>query len=278
MSEENVKQEIELKPKKPRKPRIEAVTVRPKEHSESRALVNPENLIATAIKNGASIDMLERLIDLQDKLQNKEAEKAFREAMSKFQSECPVIPKKKKVYNKDGKTVRYKYAPLDDIIEIIKPYLGKHGLSFDVKTPIIAEGKGLTAKVRIFHILGHFEESEFSVPIDTEAYMNEPQKFASARTFSMRYALKDALGIVTGDSDDDGNILGDPKENQKFQAEKDARLDALPQNIKDGFKALGYGRKAAFAICEEQEWDSDRIKKRQNYIADNLNKKRAGNR
>ena len=80
--------------------------------------------------------------------------------------------------------------------------------------------KTVTTTVKIFHILGHSKSTSFTVPIDSESYMNEPQKWASAATFTKRNAFCNAYGIITGDSDDDGNVLGNPKEEKKIQKEK----------------------------------------------------------
>ena len=38
-----------------------------------------------------------------------------------------------------------------------------------------------------------------------------------------------------------------------------AKLEALPQNIKDGFKALGYNAKIIWEVCTEAKWDNNKI-------------------
>jgi phage recombination protein Bet len=40
-----------------------------------------------------------------------------------------------------------------------------------------------------------------------------------------------------------------------------AKLDALPDTIKNGFKALGYNAKLVWEICTEAKWNNDEIKK-----------------
>lgn len=39
------------------------------------------------------------------------------------------------------------------------------------------------------------------------------------------------------------------------------KLEALPENIKEGFKALGYSAKLVWEICTEAKWNNDEIKK-----------------
>jgi hypothetical protein len=55
--------------------------------------------------------------------------------------------------------------------------------------------------------MGHSQESDFTVPIDEKAFMNAPQKVASALTFAKRYAFCNAFGILTGDEDNDGQSV-----------------------------------------------------------------------
>src|SRR3990167_2131118 len=110
--------------------------------------------------------------------------------MSVFQDSCPAIKKTKKVMNKDGRTVRYQYAPLDSIVEQIKAPLKSAELSYRWETS--NEKQEITAICTVTHVLGHSESSKFAVPIDTEGYMTAPQKYASALTFAKRYSLCNA--------------------------------------------------------------------------------------
>ena len=159
------------------------------------------SFILKAIENNLPVETMERLFALREKMKAEQAREAFTEAMSKFQAECPVIEKTKKVFNKDGRTVRYSYAPLDSIVSQVQAPLGKYGLSHSIET--LNEEGFLTAICKITHSLGHSESSAFKVPIDKDGYMTEPQKYASALTFAKRYAFCNALGILTGDEDTD---------------------------------------------------------------------------
>ena len=243
---------------------------------------DPESLIALAVSQGASIETLERLLTLRERLDKDRAEKAFREAMSNFQAECPVVIKKKRVLNKDGKSTRYKYAPLDDIVRTAQQFIAKNGLSYDIETVLNQETPTVTVTVKVFHISGHSKASVFSVPIDAEAYMNEPQKWASAQTFAKRYAFCNAFGILTGDSDDDGNIIGDPKADKiaedeaiankkKIETEAIEKMKGLSPETIEAFKALAYitkdSWKAAWKFAEARNWNDPVILKELNMLA-----------
>lgn|SRR3990167_1916633 len=177
-----------------------------KEITVSKDESSVTNLISQAIAGNVSVETLERLFSLREKVKAEAAKEAFVAALAGFQQDCPIIKKTKDVLNKDGRTVRYSFAPIDSIVTQIKAPLLKHGISYrwEVDTK---DGK-VTAKAIVTHLLGHSESSSFEVPVDTEGYMTNPQKNASALTFAKRYSLCNALGIATGEEDTDATDAG----------------------------------------------------------------------
>lgn len=240
----------------------------------------PENMLMTALQQGMSIDIIEKLIGLKERLEKSEAEKAFREAMSKFQAECPVIKKKKKVLNKDGTSTRYKYAPTDDIVKIVSPIMAKHNLSFTAKTRLETRDEipGMVAIARISHILGYTEETEFWAPIDDNQYMTKQQRYGSTRTFTIRYALSDGLGIITGDEDNDTNDPDAAKKKeeaeQKAKEAKEQLKKFLDENeyLKKGFEVLEYTERAQWSFCNGNKWNAEQIKNHLNLLVEKQDK------
>lgn len=198
-----------------------AVETKKDEKSLSVGQESAEALIAQAIDKKVPVETMERLLAMRRELKQEYAKEEFNRAMSEFQADCPVIEKKKTVMNKDRKTVRYKYAPLDSIIAQIKDIIKKHGFSYTVNAEV--ENDWVTAVCMVTHSAGHWQKSEFKVPIDPSAFMNKQQQFASALTFSKRYAFCNAFGILTGDEDDDGNSASEqPQARNTRQAQKQA--------------------------------------------------------
>ena len=190
---------------KPKKSK--ALVVPPK--GVSPANPSAELLIQNAIDKGVPVETMERLLAMRTQIKAEQAQEAFVEAMADFQAECPIIPKTKTVREKaeKGGGIRYSYAPLDVIVHMTKEILAKHGLTYTIKAGVTESA--VSASCVVTHRLGHSEVSEFQVPIDPTAYMNTQQKFASALTFAKRYAFCNALGILTGDEDDDAKAAGD---------------------------------------------------------------------
>lgn len=158
------------------------------------------SFILKAIEMKAPVETMERLFNLQKEFKAEKAKEEFVRSMAEFQSICPIIKKTKKVLNKDG-TVRYMFAPLDSIVSQIQKPLAKCELSYRWNTK--TEDKKITAICVVTHVLGHSESSDFSVDVDEGGFMTSPQKSASALTFTKRYSLCNALGISTGEEDDD---------------------------------------------------------------------------
>lgn len=240
--------------------------------------LDPQYLIQTAIQNNSNIEVLERLLDVRDRLRKEQAETLYRKAMAEFQAECPVIMKRKKVFNKEDKggDLRYKYAPIDDIIKQVGPLISKRGFSYDIQTEQILEPiQMVKSTIKISHIAGHTETSSFSVPVDAKAFMTEPQKWLSGSTFSKRIAFCNGFGIITGDDDNDANEDKDKKDKDKKQAEANKKrqeainkLNALPENIKKGFEVLDYKSNTQWQFCEDRKWDHARIYADINKIVD----------
>lgn len=162
---------------------------------------NPDALLRFAIENKSGMEIIERLSALTEQRRAQRAKEIFDNSLAAFQAECPIIKKTKAVYNRDGQSVRYHYAPLDAIIAQVGALLKENGFSWTIDT-VIADK--LVKAVCTVKCAGHETTSEFQVPIDVESHMNLSQRYASALTFAKRYAFCNAFGILTADEDTDG--------------------------------------------------------------------------
>ncbi len=167
-----------------------------------------DGFIQQAIEKGLPVETMQKLFDLHKQVKAENARDAFVDAMAHFQEAVPVIEKKRKVLNKD-RSLRYMFAPLDEIVRQIKKPLADNGLSY-TWTVQQEEGK-VKAIATVTHVFGHSQESSFEIKVDNEGFMTAPQKIASALTFAKRYALCNVLGISTADEDTDAtDVKKDP--------------------------------------------------------------------
>lgn len=154
-------------------------------------------------------DRLEKFLELQIKMEDRQAAKEFHSDMAKFRVKCPQIPKSKKVDFKTAKgSVKYDYAPLDEIDFIIKPLLGEFGFSYAFNT--IDNGATTTVETVVSHKSGHIEKYTYTYDsIHDDGRMNLAQRRKSALTFAKRAGLENAFGLVVVGDDDDAKRAHD---------------------------------------------------------------------
>jgi len=152
-----------------------------------------------AVQSGVDVAQLERLMDLHERMIDRDAKAQYLQAMAKFQSICPSVKRTRTVKNRDN-TVRYKYAPLDEIMSTIKTPAEECGLSYSFTNE--HQENGLLTICTVRHTGGHSEQSSFLVPRYDGHGTNVAQDFGSASTFGKRYALSNAFGITIADDDD----------------------------------------------------------------------------
>ncbi len=164
---------------------------------------SPQGLISQALAQSLPIEYLERLMDLQERWEKTQAKKAFDNAMSVFQSRCPIIKKKKQGGKTKSGVTAYHFAPIEDIVAQTKDLIAECGFSYLIKTPIFTE-KEVTVSCEVRHIAGHSEISSVTFPLVTKTdIMSAPQVVAGTVTFTKRYAFCNAFGIMTMDDDKD---------------------------------------------------------------------------
>jgi hypothetical protein len=166
-----------------------------------------EELIKEGFSKGLSVESLKELVAMKERLEKEWARKEFFNALAGFQKDVPAINKTKPVKSKDG-TIKYYYAPLDEIVKQVKDSLDKHGFSYTLKTR--QDNGNMTATCEAHHVAGHTEPTEMTVPVGSD-YMSLQQQVGAALTFAKRYAFCDAFGIMTGDEDTDAVDTGTEK-------------------------------------------------------------------
>lgn len=152
------------------------------------------------------------------------------EALSAFQGENPEITQSKKVSFKEKNSerlVEYSYAPLDEILKIVRPLLSKHGLSVTFggnkdgqlicslyhSTYKLVIGK--TTKKMVANngessvseeVTEGYEETGVirSLPIKVKR-TDSMKDIGSDSTYARRYMLAEVLGIAS-DEDKDANV------------------------------------------------------------------------
>lgn len=176
------------------------------ETPETRAikLINPMILLEIAITKGADVPRLNALMEFFYKWEDRNAKKAFNDAMSELQAKIPVIAKNGKAGFKsnDGRYfISYSYAKLEDIAFVINPLLADSGLSFRWDQDQNDDGITVTC------VVSHKDGSSISVPMtaprDATGKKNYIQSFGSTISYLRRYTILSAFGLTVSDEDND---------------------------------------------------------------------------
>jgi hypothetical protein len=168
------------------------------------SVMTPMDMLNKAVAQGADINVLEKLMGLQERWEANQARKSFDEAMAAAKAEIPTIAKNREVdfTSSKGRT-NYRHEDLAEIARTVDPILSRHGLSYRFRvTSNVSEP--VTVTCILSHRAGHSEETTLSAGRDDSGNKNNIQAVGSAITYLQRYTLKAALGLAAA-SDDDGN-------------------------------------------------------------------------
>lgn len=160
--------------------------------------MTPMDMLNTAVSQGAGIEVLEKLMALQERYEANQARKAFDAAISKAKAEMTPI-----VRNATGHNAK-RYADFSAISRAIDPILSRYGLSYRFKT---SQSDRINVTCILSHEEGHSEETTLSGPADTSGSKNAIQAIGSTLSYLSRYSLMASLGLAAS-NDDDGHASG----------------------------------------------------------------------
>lgn len=168
-------------------------------------VVTPMEMVQQAVTSGAGLDVVSKLMDLQERWEASQGRKAFDNAVAEAKGEIPPIVKDRKVaYNQTN----YSHESLGQIASIVDPILNRHGLSYRYKAS--QEGGRVSVTCVLSHRDGYSEETTLSAGADDSGKKNSIQAIGSTTTYLQRYTLKLALGLATTEKDDDGASSDEP--------------------------------------------------------------------
>lgn len=139
-------------------------------------------------------------------MNKSESIKELSTALCKFQAEV-----KNPANSANNPFYKSKYAPLNEILNGVRPILTKYGLSV-LQMPG-GDSQETSITTLLMHESGEWIESE---PLTMKAVKNDPQGAGSVITYARRYSLSAILGISSED-DDDANHASGAGEPQRSQ-------------------------------------------------------------
>ncbi len=128
-------------------------------------------------------------------------------ALVAFQAECP-SPTKSSV----NPHFKNRYAALDTVLDTVKPFLAKHGLSL-VQFPCGTTPGMVGVVPQINHVSGQWMRCAFSVNITKQ----DPQMAGSGISYARRYAVLAALNLAAEDDDGESATRDKPQAKQSTE-------------------------------------------------------------
>ena len=174
----------------------------PVEHTEQATIL--QIVQRAASDPSCDIDKMERLMQMHERLQARQAEQAFNDALAQMQVVLPEVSERGAIKNRNGDK-QSTYALWEDINQAIKPVLAQHGFALSFRT---STETGIAVTGVLSHKLGHREESSILLPADVSGSKNAVQAIASSISYGKRYTAGALLNLTSRGEDDDGQAAG----------------------------------------------------------------------
>jgi hypothetical protein len=171
-------------------------------------------VVAEATLNPAcDVGKMQALLDMQERIEDRDAKKAWTRDFNTMQGELPAIDKDGKIDHGDGVTARgnqklkTSFATFPNLNAVCKPIMKKHGFTLSSFIEPAADGLRINVVSILEHIGGKDRTSRFPMSADATGGKNNQQGWGSSQQYGMRYNMIALLQIVTKakqDIDNDG--------------------------------------------------------------------------
>jgi hypothetical protein len=210
--ETQVIEKTETKPKVTRQQAVEkAVAGLPGTNAVTESASILAMLERVSQNPNVNVDTMKAMLDMWERIQNKNAEVAFNRDFAAMSLDMPRIQRDGSVSYENKKTGQmeeaFKFALYEDIDKVIRPILERHGFSLSFTTSE-RQGGGLTVNGILAHREGHSRTTSLPLALDTSGGKNNLQAMGSSSSYGRRYAACILLNIITVEEDDNGSAEG----------------------------------------------------------------------
>lgn len=221
--------------------------------------ITPVQMLAIAVQQGADIEKLEKLMELQERWEKNQARKAFDAAISAAKPKIKPILKNREVdfTSARGRT-NYVYEDFAQVAVQVDPVLAEHGLSYRFRSK--QEDKLMTLVCVVSHRDGHFEETTLCAANDESGNKNSIQAVGSVATYLQRYTLKLALGLAAAKDDDarskpQPEVPAPPEGYEQWAADLAAVVDEGRERLMEVWKNSDMARRSYMTKYEAAKWN-----------------------
>lgn len=200
----------------------------------------------------SAVAALEKLMDLHERIQDRESVRAFNAGMVKFQGECPDIPKNRtsNIATRRGGSFSYKYADTDSIRKTVKPILNKLGFAYSFDQERV-DGEMFVCFI-LSHQDGETRKYRFQFVGESDSAASPQQRAGIGDTYAGRRAMQSGLGItLTDERDTDGAASGNGNAITHEQATNlQALIEETGTNHADFLKYFGVAEIESLTVAQ----------------------------
>jgi hypothetical protein len=159
------------------------------------------------------VEKMQALLDMQERIEERDSKKAFTVAFNALQAELPIINKDGKIDHGEGTTARgnaklkTRFATYPNLNRVVQAaIMKKHGFTSPLRIEPDPSGAMIVIST-LEHVAGHSRTTHFRITADTTGGKNNQQGWGSSQQYGMRYNMIALLNIVTEakeDADNDG--------------------------------------------------------------------------
>lgn len=191
----------------------------------------------------ADIDKLEKMLDMQERIFNRNAEQAFNADMALAQSEMGPV-----ATDAENQQTRSRYATYAAIDKAVRPIYTKYGFALSFNTSADAPAGFVKIICLVSHRSGFSRQYEVDMSADGlgakgGAVMTKTHATGSAMSYGQRYLLKMIFNIAIGENDNDGN--GNIHADWLAAVESATTMQDLSEIKQDGEEAYKQARNVA---------------------------------
>lgn len=174
----------------------------------ARHEMTPMEMVGRALEMGVSPDILKQMMDLRDREEARNAERAFAAAMVAAQAEMPQV-----VRNAKNTQTNSLYAKYETISEAIQPIITKHGFACMFSEGQPALPNHIRTLCDVVHEAGHTKQFYADIPFDNVGMKGNANKtnthaYGSTKSYGKRYLKCEIFDVAVKNQDDDGNAAG----------------------------------------------------------------------
>jgi hypothetical protein len=165
------------------------------------------NTLQHALEKGVDADSLEKLLNMQERVLDRQSEQAYAQSMVEVQMKMPAITQ-----NCTNEQTRSSYSDMGQILKQITPVYTAAGFAVSFGNGKAQEANEVRVTCDVMHSQGHSKPYYIDIPLDMAGIKGQVNKTAvhgtaSAISYGQRYLIKLIFNLNTTD-DDDGNAAG----------------------------------------------------------------------